>query len=56
MKMKHYSHINLLLAICILIWPLQSCANNSAPKSSSENSEYYDSFQKEEIEESLREL
>jgi hypothetical protein len=43
MKMKHYSHINLLLAICILIWPLQSCANNSAPKSSSENSEYYDS-------------
>ena len=43
MKMKHYSHINLFLAICILIWPLQSCANNSAPKSSSKNSEYYDS-------------
>ena len=25
--MKHYSHIALLLAICTLIWPLQSCAN-----------------------------
>ena len=43
--MKHYSHIALLLAICALIWPLQSCANSSAPKteaSSSENSEYSD--------------
>lgn len=42
--MKHYSHIALLLAICTLIWPLQSCANNGgAPKteaSTSENSEY----------------
>ena len=40
--MKHSSHIALLLAICTLIWPLQSCANSSAPKteaSSSENSE-----------------
>ena len=43
--MKHSSHIALLLAICTLIWPLQSCANSSAPKteaSSSENSEYSD--------------
>ena len=38
--MKHSSHIILLLAICPLIWPLQSCANSSAPKSSSENSDY----------------
>ena len=44
--MKHSSHIILLLAICALIWPLQSCANGGAPKteaSSSENSEYSDS-------------
>ena len=43
--MKHSSHIALLLAICTLIWPLQSCANSSAPKteaSYSENSEYSD--------------
>lgn len=43
--MKHSSHIALLLAICTLTWPLQSCANSSAPKteaSSSENSEYSD--------------
>ena len=46
--MKHSSHIALLLAICTLIWPLQSCANSSAPKteaSSSENSEYSENFE-----------
>ena len=38
--MKHYSHIALLLAICTLIWPLQSCANNgSVPKTESTFSE-----------------
>ena len=37
--MKHYSHIALLLAICALIWPLQSCANSSAPKTETVSSE-----------------
>lgn len=37
--MKHYSHIALLLAICALIWPLQSCANSSAPKTETASSE-----------------
>ena len=37
--MKHNSHIALLLAICALIWPLQSCANSSKSASASENSE-----------------
>lgn len=37
--MKHYSHIALLLAICTLIWPLQSCANSSAPKTETASSE-----------------
>ena len=46
--MKHYSHIILTLAICALIWPLQSCANCSAPKpeaassGNSDSSEYAD--------------
>ena len=51
--MKHYSHIALLLAICALIWPLQSCANgpskpatpsseNAELSESSDNSEYSD--------------
>ena len=37
--MKHYSPIALLLAVCALIWPLQSCANSSKSASASENSE-----------------
>ena len=37
--MKHSSHIILLLAICTLIWPLQSCANSSAPKTEASSSE-----------------
>lgn len=51
--MKHYSNIILTLAICALVWPLQSCANSpsksAAPSSepsesseSSENSDYSD--------------
>ncbi len=49
--MKHYSNIILTLAICALVWPLQSCANspsksaapsseNIEPSKSSENSDY----------------
>ena len=41
--MKHYFHIALLLAVCALIWPLQSCANGGASKPaapSTENSDY----------------
>ena len=46
--MKHYSNIILTLAICALVWPLQSCANSpsksaapsSEPSESSENSDY----------------
>ena len=38
--MKHFSHIALILAICALIWPLQSCANGPKPAApSSENAE-----------------
>ena len=39
MKMKHYSPIALLLAVCAFIWPLQSCANSPKSASASENSE-----------------
>ena len=39
MKMKHYSPIALLLAVCAFIWPLQSCANSPKSVSASENSE-----------------
>lgn len=39
MKMKHYSSIALLLAVCAFIWPLQSCANSPKSASASENSE-----------------
>ena len=41
--MKHYSHIALFLAVCALVWPLQSCANGGSPKSETVSSEIPDS-------------
>ena len=55
--MKHYSNIILILAVCALVWPLQSCANgpskpavplseNAESSESSDYSEYSDNSDK----------
>ena len=37
--MKYYHHITLILAICALVWPLQSCANGPSKPSAAEPAE-----------------